>query len=373
MSQSCPLCGKAKPDDALFCEACDRRLRTDYEVKVPENELPAPEPNVKKQPVRTERAEENPIETTTPAGTTSFEAVQMEKKKKWRAPLLFLLVIVLLGGGFFVYNETVRKQNLERSGWETALKLNSVPGYIAYMEQFPQGAHAMEAQEGLLRLKSEEADMWERMKQSANSSELRDFLTRHPESPYTPLVQKRLDSLSWMGALGVNTLQSYTEYIMQSQRGELLGEYSAEARKRQGMLEQTSPVDTEVLNNIRNTISGFFASLSGSNHAGAYQYLAPIVQRFFNSGAASRERITGELLMTRTRAQGATLWFAPDLEGIQYTRSTNGHYQVNMPLTKSFDSGNGTEQVPGYIVHIELNTEFEISSIHETKPHPQAP
>ena len=163
MSQSCPLCGKAKPDDALFCEACDRRLRTDYEVKVPENELPAPEPNVKKQPVRTERAEENPIETTTPAGTTSFEAVQMEKKKKWRAPLLFLLVIVLLGGGFFVYNETVRKQNLERSGWETALKLNSVPGYIAYMEQFPQGAHAMEAQEGCFDLNRKRPTCGERM------------------------------------------------------------------------------------------------------------------------------------------------------------------------------------------------------------------
>lgn len=272
-----------------------------------------------------------------------------------------------------MYNETTRKRNLERSGWETAIKLNSVGGYIAYMEAFPEGLHFNEAQEGLLRLKSDEADAWEQMKISANTAELRDFLTRLPESPYAPLVRKRMDSLSWMGALRVNTPQSYSDYLSQSERGELLGDYSAEARKRQEMLHQTTPVDTEVLTPIRNTIGGFFASLSGSNHAGAYQYLALVVHRFFNSGAATRERITGELLMTRTRAQGATLTFAPDLEAMQYERIANGNYRVNIPLTKSFNAEGGTEFVPGYIVHMELNPEFEINSIHETKPHPNAP
>src|SRR5690554_7709143 len=42
MSQPCPLCGKAKPDETLFCGECERRIRSDYEVKVPENEAPGP-------------------------------------------------------------------------------------------------------------------------------------------------------------------------------------------------------------------------------------------------------------------------------------------------------------------------------------------
>ncbi len=301
------------------------------------------------------------------------EDIKPKKKKKVGAPLLFLLVILFLGGAFLIYNETARKENLERSGWETALKLNSVGGYIAYMEAFPDGAHFDEAQEGLFRLKSEEASAWEQMKASGNTSELRDFITRHPESPYAPLIERRLDSLSWIGALRVNTPESYSEYLMQSERGELRGEYELVARERYSMLHQSSPVIDAEIENIRNTISGFYAALSGTNHDGAFQYLAPTVSRFFSSGAASRERIAGELLMARTRAQGATLSFAPGIEAVRYERNAREHYVVNVPLTKSYVRDGVTERVPGYVVHMELNSDFQISSIYETKPHPEAP
>lgn len=394
MSQLCPLCGKTKLAEALFCGECERRIRSDYEVKVPENErevvsqrqeisedeIVGPGPSGDKYhgipgPGKNSKMEENPKIVKDPeiAKDLEPEDIKPKKKKKVGAPLLFLLVILFLGGAFLIYNETARKENLERSGWETALKLNSVGGYIDYMEAFPDGAHFDEAQEGLFRLKSEEVIVWEQLKASGNTSELRGFLNSHPQSPYAPLVQKMIDSLSWMSALRVNTLESYSDYLMQSQQGELLGDYIAEARKRQEMLHQSFPVEPAVMDRIRDTLGGFYASLSGANHQGAFPYLAPTVRRFFNSGAASRERITGELLMARTRARGATLSFEPDMEALQYERTGSGHYLVNMPLTKSYSQGGSIERVPGYIVHIELNPEFEISSIHESKPHPEAP
>lgn len=399
MSQPCPLCGKAKPDETLFCGECERRIRSDYEVKVPENEAPGPtrqgRPEREEVPQRQEISEneivgpgqsddkhheipgpvEDPERDEGPEREEDLEpnGIKPKKSKRFVAPLLFLLVVLLLGGAFLIYNETVRKENLERSGWETALKLNSVGGYLAYMEAFPHGIHSKEAQEGLLLLKSEEASAWEQMKASGNTSELRGFITRHPESPYAPLIERRLDSLSWIGALQVNTPESYSEYLMQSERGELRGEYELVARERYSMLHQSSPVvDTEI-ENIRNTISGFYAALSGTNHDGAFQYLAPTVSRFFSSGAASRERIAGELLMARTRAQGATLSFTPGIEAVRYERNARERYVVNVPLTKSYVRDGVTERVPGYVVHMEMNPDFQISSIYETKPHPDAP
>ncbi len=396
MSRSCPLCGKTKPGEALFCDDCTRRVRDDYEINLPEersvpkSSIPKssiPERNIMEENVpkrsalearvpemrNTESVSDKDFPEKKPPEYDDLPIRQPEKKRLMKAPLLFLVVVILFGGSFWVYNEVVRKRNLERSGWEAAIKLNSTIGYIDYMETFPDGEHFDEAQAGLLRLKSEEAASWDQMKVSANTSELRDFLNHHPESPYAPLVQLRLDSLSWMGALRVNRLESYSGYLIQAQRGELRGDYISEASKRQEMLQQSFPVETATLDSIRSTVNGFYVSLSGSTHDGAYQYLAPVVRRFFSSGTASRERITGELLMSRTRARGATLSFVPGIDAIQYERAANGDYLVNLPLTKSYISDGATEQVPGYIVHMELNPEFQIVSIYETKPHPEAP
>jgi len=44
-----------------------------------------------------------------------------------------------------------------------------------------------------------------------------------------------------------------------------------------------------------------------------------------------------------------------------------------VPLTKSYVKEGVVEQVPGYIVHLELNSLFQIISIYETKPYPGAP
>ncbi|SFS40752.1 hypothetical protein SAMN05216365_10535 [Porphyromonadaceae bacterium NLAE-zl-C104] len=391
MSQSCPLCGKTKTEEALFCDDCTRKIHTEYEVDIPKeieigsasvaedlrvqehvedkkeagNHVKSEMTHVDKEPdVEPESGLEPDLKS---------EKTGVKKKKGIGIPLLFLLVITLLTGGFFVYNETIRKSNLDRSGWDAAVKANSVEGFLAYMEAHPRGAHFDEAQAGLHRLKSEEAAAWERMKETDNVTELRDFLDRHTDSPYTPLVRTRLDSLIWIGALQMNTPESYSDYIMLTENGGIKGDYIAEARKRYDLLSRAQSVDVAALDSIRATINGFFTALSALDHNGMVRYLAPTVYRFFNSGAATRERITGELLVTGAQTEGATLKFTPDIESVQYEVTSSNHYKVNVPLRKSYQKGGATEDVYGYIAHIELDTLFQIVSIFETKPYPEAP
>ena len=267
MSQSCPLCGKTKSEKNLFCEECTRRIRRDYEVNLPASSQTEPlpgeksaEPNNSRDGVYSRDTKHIvDIDHTRVVKKTSIEdtrrldhrtslddriSIDTKKKSRFRAPFLFLLVILLLGGGFFVYNETVRKRNIERSGWQAAQQSNSVEGYMEYMLTFPQGAHFDEAQEGLFRLKSEEAKAWDRLKSTDNTAELRDFLALHPDAPYAPLVERRLDSLSWAGARRVNTREAYTEYLSQSERGLLRGDYVFEARQRYDELVSTPSEDS---------------------------------------------------------------------------------------------------------------------------------
>lgn len=370
MSQSCPLCGKTKPEEALFCDDCTKKIHTEYEVDIPKEtervNTSATEPEVGPQ---TEMNESETVSKVEP----EVEKILPKKKKQIGSPILFLLVTALLVGTFFVYNATIRKSNLDRSGWDAAVKENSVEGYLAYMEAHPRGIHFDEAQEGLHRLKSEEASAWERMKETDNVTELRDFLERHSGSPYAPLVETRLDSLIWIGTLHMNTAESYSDYIMLSENGEVKGEYIAEARKRYALLFSTHTVDAAVQDSIRTAIDGFFISLSSLDHDGMFRYLAPTVYRFFDSGTATRERITGELLVTGARTQGSTLKFIPDLQTVQYEVTNNNHYKVNIPLQKTYLQGSTTERVHGYIAHLELDPHFQIVSIFETKPYPEAP
>lgn len=386
MSQFCPLCGKPKPEQALFCDDCSKKIRVEYEVDMPVKEQPGDKfivPGSRESDVETGPiAEEKQVVLESQPGMDPIEnesgleqeiSIKPKKKKRVGAPLLFLLVIALLTGGFFIYNTTIRKSNLDRSGWDEAVKVNSVEGYLAYMEAHPRGAHFDEAQAGLRRLKSEEATAWERMKETDNVTQLRDFLDRHSESPYAPLVKTRLDSLIWIGTLRTNTLESYSDYIMLAENGGIRGDYIAEARKRYELLFSPQSADAAVLDSIRTTIDGFFISLSTLNHSGMFRYLAPTVHRFFDSGAATRERITGELLVTGAQTEGTTLKFIPDMESVQYEVMNNNHYKVNVPLLKTYPKDGATEQVHGYIVHMELDQLFQIVSIFETKPYPEAP
>ena len=131
-------------------------------------------------------------------------------------PVLVLLLPLLLFGGYAVFNNTA--EGNPNGGWDTALSMNSVKGYLDYMATFSR-AHFDDAHKALRKLKLEEAMQWERLKASNNTAELRDFLTQHPDIPFAPLVEKRLVSLSWVGAVRANTAEAYSEYIHLSQQG----------------------------------------------------------------------------------------------------------------------------------------------------------
>lgn len=413
MSLQCPLCGKQKPEEALFCENCTKKIRTDYEVDLPESgekatiqikeeeAAPGNFPVVEEKPAfrTSSMAQEVLPVSDLPQFAVEGELMQPEKsaddagsgskrvgvdeeihqefysrKKKTAKPFLWLaLTAILLVAAFFIYNETIRKSNLERSGWDKALKTNSVEGYLDYMTSHPSGVHFEEANAMLMRLKQNQAASWEQLKTTDNLTALRDFLQQYPESPYTSLVKRQIDSLSWIGALKLNNAAAYSEYILQAQSGDFGGEYLTLANNRYEMLFQSYPVNENQLDSIRMTVNGFYSALSKVDHDGLRKWLAPVVDRFFESGRAPRERIAGELLMAAAQTQHGILQFDADVNVLQYEKTMNDVYKVNIPLTKSFVRDGKTEEIPGYIVHMELDSLFHIFRIYETKPHPDAP
>lgn len=381
MSDKCPLCGNERWQDSLFCVDCTKKVQSDYEVMLPESVDNATEINIKTKTESIDYITEPDVEINKSISEEAIvESVYVKsedypdnKNKKRNKLLRTALVILVLVGSYFVFYEVVLEKNLERSAWETAVKENSVDGYLSYIESHPSGIHFDEAQEGLMNLKRKEASIWESLKESESISELKGFIAQYTTSPYLPLVEARLDSLSWIVALNTNSAESYYEYLEFSRHGDLKGDYIGEVQKRYDLLYQATPVEDFELDSIRTAVSGFYTSLSSLDHSGMYRFLAPHVTRFFDSGGSSRERITGELMMTAAQTDNMRISFAPFLEGVQYKSAGNGFYEANVPLVKSYTEGNRDILIPGYIAHISLNSAFEINSIYETKPYSDAP
>lgn len=387
MSAYCPLCGKKRNEDSVFCDDCKKKIEREYEVDVPERKQESSDPqtemSIEKKTVSTGTEEHlsekdsSKIEKETSAEPEAKPHVADDSevlpgkpaKKRLVKSIWFISAILLFVLGFLYYGNNVRKSNLEKLQWDAALKENSIGGYIAYMVQFPKGKHYDIAEESIRILKDNEAASWEELQQTENSAKLRDFLNSHLESSLAPLIKKRLDSIEWISALNDNSAESYLKYKEMVQRNDFEGDYLLDAESRFRLLSQTYPVQQSELDSLKGLADGFFAALSSLDADRLERYLAPRVFRFFGPGGGTREKIIGDLLISGSKSQSPTISFVPDLNGLTYEKTQIEHYLVNLPVQKMFVNADEKQVVStGFIIQMEVDRDFQVITVIEDEP-----
>lgn len=391
MSLQCPLCGKSKTKESLFCTDCTLKLNNEYEVNVPNSENS--DSNIESEQLTPEEPQSVSVteskEIKEPSKPTQKElkesAARTEKKyyemsedkprKKTRFILISIFVFaVILVSSLYIYNEHVKDQNLERSVWELAQRENSIDSYLEYIDAYPQGDYVAEAQEKMYSLKGNESEAWENLRSSESAIEFTAFLETYPNSPYEKMVRGRLDSIVWQSSLKDNSIEAYSDYLNMSQTGDITGQYIGEAQKRLNMLEQSAPIDEYDLERIKETVDGFFSGLSNVSHTELSKYLSPIVSRFNNTTNIPNEKMVGQLLLLASKSDSKSILFEPEITKLIYEKQENDTYIVNVPTQKSFVKNDGaTELIKGYIIHLKLDPNYRIYSFYETKPFSSAP
>ena len=391
MSLQCPLCGKSKTKESLFCTDCTLKLNNEYEVNVPNSENS--DSNIESEQLTPEEPQSVSVteskEIKEPSKPTQKElkesAARTEKKyyemsedkprKKTRFILISIFVFaVILVSSLYIYNEHVKDQNLERSVWELAQRENSIDSYLEYIDAYPQGSYVAEAQEKMYSLKGNESEAWENLRSSESAIEFTAFLETYPNSPYEKMVRGRLDSIVWQSSLKDNSIEAYSDYLNMSQTGDITGQYIGEAQKRLNMLEQSAPINEYDLERIKETVDGFFSGLSNVSHTELSKYLSPIVSRFNNTTNIPNEKMVGQLLLLASKSDSKSILFEPEITKLIYEKQENDTYIVNVPTQKSFVKNDGaTELIKGYIIHLKLDPNYRIYSFYETKPFSSAP
>ena len=196
MTSLCPLCGKNKPDDALFCEQCAKKIRADYEIDVPEASQQNGVHEKTEQTETIEKVEKSnePPSTCTPV----FE--NPSQKKRNRLPIVIgVIALFVLVGGFLFFNNNTSSQTsrLEQADWQIATQSNSIAAFQTFIETHPFGQHTAQAIENIRMLRQQETEAWEAIRETSNIAVLQEFVNRYPENPHVVQAKARIELLTW--------------------------------------------------------------------------------------------------------------------------------------------------------------------------------
>ena len=207
MVSLCPLCGKNKPNNALFCEQCSKKIRADYEVDMPEtartNSVPTPSNTVhEKTEEKKETEKAKPFEKTEtqnePQPPPVFE--NPPQKKQNRMPILIgVIALFVLIGGFLLFNNNnnTQQSRSEQADWQIAVQTNTIAAFETFIETHPFGQNIAQAIENIRALRQQETEAWEAIRETNNIAVLQDFINRYPKNPHVVQARARIELLTW--------------------------------------------------------------------------------------------------------------------------------------------------------------------------------
>lgn len=164
-------------------------------------------------------------------------------------PFIIFFVVIAIG-------DCSRSRQLEERAYERLANCNDLQWYEDFMIRFPQSEHMPDVRKRYEALKVELAAFYSEAAQGDQDA-LREFLAKHPNSPYRKNCEMRLDSLDWQDAVAANTLEAFQTYISQHPQGIFLSDAN-DARNRQARMVVTA----EESSLIRSTLDGFLSAMT---------------------------------------------------------------------------------------------------------------
>jgi len=123
----------------------------------------------------------------------------------------------------------------DNKAWASAESRDTIAGYEDYLEAWPEGLHASKAKERIAEMKTAieaaqkdaaeraaaEARDWQAAAQTNSINSYQDYLAKHPGGKNAPEAQKRIDRLqasaadnaAWEAARTANTVNAYQQYL----------------------------------------------------------------------------------------------------------------------------------------------------------------
>ncbi len=338
-AEKCPHCGVRISGNIKTCPDCGKVvLRT-------ESSCPACGASLQNTPVM---------------GLCESEVSGTSSKKRKPVALIVLIVLIVLAaigaGGYFYVTDRERARS-EQEAYENVISAKDTALCSQYLADYPEGAHVIEVKALLAGLVTEINDWNDACVNRTRGGFLR-FLSNHNGSAFEQACNDKIDSLDYVEATILNTVEAYDIYL----RNHPDGLYAEQARQGQGNV-----VQGVYEKKIKDVCKSFFTSLSTRDYDKLSACVTDVMDNFLNKKNATEDdvKIFAQKLW-QSNPNGLKFTVNNDF---QIRRTDNNkvnepEYDVNFTVNKTAGEESSDNNVSEtFAVMIHVNETFCISSL----------
>lgn len=209
-------------------------------------------------------------------------------KKKSHAALIvaFIIALAICGVCFYFYNQA--KDNKEREAYEYAMTSNDPMVLQSYLDTYRADApeeHIDSIQSHLAMLRQQDQE-WTNVLVSGSKAALEDYLAKHPDTPHRGEINNKLDSLDWVDAQRLNTVDAYQEYLNSHPEGAHIDEAAENIKKVKS--KEVQPEERARLNDL---FRKFFQSINSRNEDRLTDQVEDVLASFLGKDGATKSDV----------------------------------------------------------------------------------
>lgn len=291
-------------------------------------------------------------------------------KKKSHTGLIVTIVVVIVAfflivgaGGYYVYSKTKIADD-EQTLFNTLEDNDNPEDYEAYLDKYPQGAHAEEVRNRLAKL-NEMIQVWNGIAQNGTINDFRNFKNTYSDAKYARLCDIKIDSLDWVNAQKIGTAEALAAYLDVHPDGR----YASEAS-----IAQTEIKDNEISatdqDQVSRVCSEFFQGFQFQDETLICSNISSTMTTFLHQKNATKAEVVAAIKgMFNEHIQSCRFVLNRDMDIKRSTDKTDGSasYKATFTVDQHIERDNEGKTFGSYKCVATLNAQYLITSLTMTE------
>lgn len=289
-----------------------------------------------------------------------IKSAKSRRRTRITAVVVIVIVAALSGIAYSAYNSNLKAD--EEEAWTIAKDSSTVSSLQRYMEEFPGGEHAFEAEKILMQLRQADANYWENIRQSGDVSKFEEYKTRFPQGQYLSQADNSIDSLDWVKATKSNTPEAYASYLSAHPQGY----YAGEAATAQNSIKSLAPNEEEI-QSMKDYFSNYYTAVEDKDDNSLLDFFESVTRQYYGIANAKKGDILSNLKNMHNK-DNRQLSIQINDDDFKVVKDASGNLNVTFTIGVSY-GGDGTtaESTSNMAVSAVVNSNKKIVSISSKK------
>lgn len=348
----CPQCGEIYFNDQDVCPNCNHA-----NISLHESDATSNTQNTNNTPPAI------PVTPQQEAGVAGKEAPAPKKKSHAALIISFVLALIICAISFYFYNQA--KTSKETEAYEYAMTSSDPLVLQSFLDTYKDcpRAHRDSIQHHLNYIKQIDRD-WQNAVASNSKAMLEEYVKKYPNSHNKIVAQRKIDSIDWVLAKTLNTIDGFSEYTKEHPYGEHVEE--ANDKIQELNIKIVQPEEKEM---VASVFRRFFQSINSRDESALSSTVNDYLTSFLGKQEASKSDVVS--FMYKLWKDDITNMNWRILNDYKIEKKPLGEemeYIVQFTASQKIDRTDTTKETEAkYRVRSKIGTDQKITEFNMTK------